>query len=343
MLSSLLYNSLKKIFVNFFHFEIESEQSKHPRQGLLGKIIFGKIDGISNEIVSSIIKQIKKNKIDIIFLDGSNLGYIATRVKKVYPNVKVICFFHNVESKFFLDSFQRAKSLRSLIVLWINYIAERKAVLRSDHLITLTKEDSKILKKIYGKSSSYSIPMAVHDELKSDYHEISIENSSKYLLFVGGLFYANLYGIKWFIKNVSPFIEFKTIIVGNGFEGFKNEFEKYKNVQVIGKVDDLGGWYHNAEYVIAPIFDGSGMKTKVAEAFMYGKKIIATSPALVGYDELPKNSYFRCDTRSEFIELISSFKLENSQKFSNALRDIYERYYSPEAFQKNLIRVFQDL
>ena len=41
-------------------------------------------------------------------------------------------------------------------------------------------------------------------------------------------------------------------------------------------VDCLETWYEKADVVISPIFLGSGMKTKTAEALMYGKPILGT-------------------------------------------------------------------
>ncbi len=343
MLSSLMFQSIKQNFDNLAYYEVDSEKLKYSKPGFFEKFFFGKIDGISDGMANSIINDIKNKNIDNVFLDGSNLGYFAQKIKTTFPNVCVICFFHNAEYKFFLDAFFKAKSLRSLAVLWINYIAERKAVLKSDHIITLTKDDSEILKKIYGKSAQTIVPIALKDQFKSEFQNESTSNSSKYILFVGGLFYANLFGIKWFIKNVSPYIKYKTIIVGSGFEAFKEDFERFKNVEVIGKVEHLDNWYSQAEYVIAPIFSGSGMKTKVAEAFMHGKKIIATSSALIGYDNLPENSYFKCNTKDEFIDLICSLQKKEVLKFDDSLRDIYEKNFSSSAFQKKLITVFQDL
>lgn len=271
------------------------------------------------------------------------MGYLVKKIKVICPDISVICFFHNVESKFFLDAFLKLKSIRSLIVLWINYIAEREAVSKSDHIINLTKEDSIILERIYGKSASAIIPIALMDQLKSVSQNQPLTSSSKYLLFVGGLFYANLFGIKWFAENVSPYINYKTIIVGNGFEGLKKDFMIYENVEVIGKVDKLKDWYYEAEYVIAPIFEGSGMKTKVAEAFMYGKKIIATSSALIGYDDVPENSYYECNTKNEFIDLISFLQTKEEPKYNDSLRNIYKYQFSPDAFQEKLLKVFQNL
>ena len=37
--------------------------------------------------------------------------------------------------------------------------------------------------------------------------------------------------------------------------------------------------------MVAPIFSGSGMKTKVAESSGYGKTVFATSEAIIGYEK----------------------------------------------------------
>ena len=343
MLSSLTYLSLKQIFnKNFLYYEIEANKTKHSFLDVFKSIFQGQIDGISKPITKSIIKKIIKKRVSVIFLDGSNLGYLAKQIKYHIPDIKIICFFHNVESKFFLDSFLRVKSIKSLGVLWVNFLAERNAIKASDYIITLTNHDSKILKKIYGKSSDAVIPIALEDKFEFIDNPEESSNSDRYILFVGGVFYANEYGIRWFINNVSENIGFKTYVIGNGFDNFKTEFESFKNVKVIGRVDDLNSWYQGADFVIAPIFDGSGMKTKVAEALMYGKKIVATKAALIGYDNIPIDSYFLCDTKEEFIKVFKLLHDKKTNKFEEALRQTYKKEFSPEAFKIKLDRILKD-
>ena len=149
---------------------------------------------------------------------------------------------------------------------------------------------------------------------------------------------ANEYGIKWFTKNVSPYIEYKTFIIGSGFENLKSELEQSKNVSVIGRVDSLSEWYINAEYVIAPIFEGSGMKTKVAEAMMYGKKILATSQALIGYEDAHIEAYYVCNTKTDYVELLSKLYSKIPKKFNENLRQLYLKEYSLEASKTRLER-----
>ena len=57
-----------------------------------------------------------------------------------------------------------------------------------------------------------------------------------------------------------------------------------KNVEIHDSVDDLSVFYERANIVVCPLFYGGGMKVKVAEALMYGKKIIGTELAFFGYE-----------------------------------------------------------
>jgi hypothetical protein len=56
------------------------------------------------------------------------------------------------------------------------------------------------------------------------------------------------------------------------------------NVKLDGYVNDLSSYYKSAVAVVAPIFKGSGMKTKVIEAMSYGKSIIGTDEAFQGIE-----------------------------------------------------------
>lgn len=337
MLSHLTYKIIKKILKDHcFHYELDSFSNDYPKSSLREKIFSGHIDGISPIMMKDVRDIIRLNNISKIFIDGSNLGFFAEKIKKDFPLVNIICLFHNVEAKFFFDSLIRQKSLRSFAVLVANFFSERKAVKNSDNIIALTNIDSKNLRKIYGKFADYIFPIAIDDKFQPSLSTISKNASERYILFVGGKFYANEFGVRWFVKNVSPNIDYKTFVVGKGFENLKNELEQYKNVKIIGKVKILSEWYMNAEYVIAPIFDGSGMKTKVAEALMYGKKIIATPSALVGYESLPNNSYHQCNTKKDFIELFSVLYSKIPKKFDNNLRKIYLKQYSKTASKKRL-------
>lgn len=339
MLSSLTFRIVKEIFQDqCYTFEIDSHSKVYPEPSLMNKIFKSHLDGISPLMINSINEIIDQNNINKVFIDGSNLGFFAKKIKAKFPKIHIFCSFHNVEAKFFFDSLIRKKSLKSAAILLANFLSERKAVLNSDHIIALTKNDSKNLDKIYGKFAHSIVPIALEDKFKSSFLLNANENVERYILFVGGNFFANEYGIKWFTKNVSPYIEYKTFIIGSGFENLKSELEQSKNVSVIGRVDSLSEWYINAEYVIAPIFEGSGMKTKVAEAMMYGKKILATSQALIGYEDAHIEAYYVCNTKRDYVELLSKLYSKIPKKFNENLRQLYLKEYSHEASKTRLER-----
>ena len=78
--------------------------------------------------------------------------------------------------------------------------------------------------------------------------------------------------------SMSLLVNAEILIIGKGFETLKNDLE-CDNVKVIGTVEDVSEYFYRADFVIAPIFEGSGMKLKTAEALMYGKTIFGTTEA----------------------------------------------------------------
>lgn len=160
---------------------------------------------------------------------------------------------------------------------------------------------------------------------------------------MGGTFYANRVGITWFVKHVAPHINIKTYIVGRGFESLRDELELNGKVEVIGEVDSLAQWYQDSYFVIAPIFDGSGMKTKVVEALMFGKKIIGTPEAFSGYEQIADQAGRICLSAEEFVAAIESADEIVNGSFDLELRAIYEERYSYTAAKSRLVSIMGTL
>ncbi len=335
LLCKLNHDALREIFgEQLVVFEL-------PRRNLHGmktilKAFKGHIDGLDEETMVRAQQTIQSKKVGRVFVDGSNLGAFAKFLKKRLPQIEVTIFFHNVEARFFLGSLRQQKTLRALAVLMVNYLAERKSVTYGDKIICMSQRDSCLLQKIYGRPATHVSPMALQNKMPTDFERYAIPHSEKFALFVGGTFYANRAGIAWFVQHVVPRIHIKTCIVGRGFEAYRAELEREGKVQVIGEVDDLAVWYRNAHFVIAPIFDGSGMKTKVAEALMYGKKVVGTPEAFSGYDKIVQKASWVCATKEEFIIAVKQAQNIIKLPFDPALRRIYEELYSSESACRRL-------
>lgn len=300
----------------------------------------GHIDGLDHASISAALARIESDGIEQVFVDGSNLGEFARAIKSRFPRVEVITFFHNVEARFFLGALKQTRSIRALAVLAASYLAERKAVRHSDKRIALSQRDSLQLQTLYGRAATHVVPMALQDQLPKDMALPSMDaNAAPYALFVGGVFYANQAGITWFVEQVVPRIDIKICIVGRGFEGLRHVLVREGQVEVIGAVDSLADWYRNARFVVAPIFDGSGMKTKVAEALMFGKRVIGTPEAFSGYEDIADRAGVVCSSADEFVAAINAVDVQAADSADQALRAIYEAEYSHGAFRAKMARV----
>ncbi len=330
LLSRLHRDCLQAIYgENLVVHELAGEPASGWRSNL--RALRGFIDGVTPEAVDKIVVEARARQVDRIFLDGSNLGHLARAAKDRLPGVEVLTFFHNVEARFFLGALKERLSLRGLGVLLANYVAEREAVRHSDRLIALSDRDGRGLAKLYGRRATDILPMAMADRRDARSGGPRRADDGKYALFVGGAFYANQAGIEWFVENVAPHIGMRTCVVGRGLERMRDRLERAGKVEVIGEVERLDEWYFNAHVVIAPIFDGSGMKTKVAESLMYGKRIVGTREAFSGYEDVAGDAGIVCDTKEEFVEALRRLEALDLPAFDHGLRRLYEHRYSYKA------------
>lgn len=335
MLSHLHRQCLEALCgADFLQVELRSEPVRGARAaaGALG----GYVDGLTPDSEADVLAAIAQGDVGTVWLNGSNLGRLAKAVKKARPDVEVLSFFHNVEARFFLGAFREYRSLHALGVLTANYVAERMAARFSDRRLVLSERESAALARLYGRGGTDLLPMALEDRFERGAADVSSPRDGDYLLFVGGAFYANEAGIAWFAEQVAPHVAIRTCVVGRGLEQARAVLERHPNVEVVGPVDRLQPWYLGAKAVIAPIFDGSGMKTKVAEALMYGKRVIGTSEAFSGYEGLAAEAGRICRDRDEFVTAIAGLERADPPRFDPALRALFDRHHSREAAQARI-------
>ena len=336
-LSALHERCLRDLFGD--NFSVHRLQPSPPI-GVRGAMtaLAGAIDGVNAESVRAVLARIAEGGIDQLWLDGSNLGRLAGAIKREAPGVTVTTFAHNVEARFFLGGLRHQPGPRALAVLIANCAAERLAVRNSDRLIALSERDSALLGRLYRRRASDLLSIAIEDRLPVT---PTVDQVTSGLLFVGGAFYANLSGMRWFAAKVAPRIDVVTRVVGRGFEAYRNELAAAGRIEVVGEVSDLAPYYASARAVIAPIFDGSGMKTKVAEALMFGKPVIGTREAFAGYDEVARQAGWLADTPAQWIAEIDGLAAENRPAFDPGLRRLYEKLYSRDSATRRIAAILE--
>lgn len=266
------------------------------------------IGGLDKLQLREIQNIISNNSINIVIIDSTCLGKITKYIKKHNLDVKIVVISHNFEPKSYFDNYKLTFNFlylfRSLVCLYNEYLA----CLYANHIITTTTHDLRLYKKIYNRNINNDIVIPVSVNKNQDY---SINKTfSKTGLFVGSWFPPNIHGIKWFISNVLPYIDSKLIVVGSGMDNLLPYIPQklMHKVEINDFVSDLSPYYHKADYIISPIFYGSGMKVKIAEALEYNKSIFCTLHSHIGYEIYPThNKLVVCNSANDFINSITSF------------------------------------
>lgn len=311
--------------------EIDKKVYNNQIEKLKNMVINKNFYGISLNEKKYIMQVLEKKRYDFCFIASSLIGCLVKDLKIAYPNLKIIVFFHNVEYIYYKQLAKQSGIYKLILAFFAKY-NEKLSIKWADKIISLNERDANNISKIYDRKIDLIIPTSFKDiYVNREKNNVSNSNSRNYinLLFVGSDFYANYQGIEWFIKNVLPYLNNVTLnIVGKGTERWKLSFKNIDNLNILGTVESLDMYYFEADAVILPIFLGSGMKTKTAEALMYGKYILGTKEAFEGYELDYEKVGALCNNKEEYIYAINNIIKKYNNKYNEYSREIFEKKYS---------------
>ena len=275
--------------------------------------------------------KVKYADYDAVVLDFAKQDYVLSRV----PNTKLIVRCHNVEYDFAHRATEFDHSLKARIVSSLSERQEKRVLRAAEIAVPITANDSKRLHEIYGliPKKEKIVPVCVDDHM----NEIDItKRKDRTLVITGSLWFgANFEGIKWFLRNVYPSIQgdVELIIAGRRpNQELKDMAARTRNVRIIDSPEKMQPYFERASLAIAPVFDGAGMKVKVAEALSYGLPVVGTKHAFIGYEsvENKKDSYI-CNEATEFIDSINAYLVMSHQEkvtMQRNARNCYLNHYS---------------
>lgn len=269
-------------------------------------------------------------KYDAIVLDFTKLDYVLDRIGEKKLIVKV----HNVEYDYAKKDFLVNHSLRKLLIFLFSKKQEEKILKRADHIFALTESDKVRLASLYGEGIQEKIsinPVCLYPKENTVKKKGEVLN----ILITGSLWFGeNANGVEWFIRNVFSNISFpvKLVVAGaNPNEKLRSLIEKYDNIELIDTPESMDQYFNDCDVVVAPVFNGAGMKVKVAEALSYGRPVVCTKHAAIGYKIENGVNSFIVDDEKDFTGVLNKiYKLSNDewQKIKNDAFMLYKSNYS---------------
>jgi len=289
----------------------------------------------NSEIRKQVHASIAKSCKAVVF-GSSLLGWIAKDIKKKYPQIPLFSCFHNIERHYAWELL-RSDGIKHLPFYLISSIAERQMAKYIDYPWVLNDRDSELLKKYYNREASLVSFFGIKDKSQNSGALQYIDNTCPIYLFLGSGFYANEQAVRWFIDNVLPHIKGILIVVGSLMDIVLKDIQNDR-VHIYGYAKDIVPFYQMADFVVSPIFYGGGMKTKTAEALMFGKRIIGTKEALEGFKR--NDATLECNNAKDFISIINTLLQKKLEKFSPEARELYLSDYSYQVFADNFSKWF---
>jgi sugar transferase (PEP-CTERM/EpsH1 system associated) len=199
------------------------------------------------------------------------------------------------------------KHLRRKVLLLSEYLLasrrERKYYGRFGFCTVVTDRDKILLESMAGLANVRMIPNGTD---VSYFAPMTVEEDYPSLMFLGIMSGGkNIRSVLRFYTQIYPLVreEFPNVrfyIVGSDPSPEIVRLSKDKSVIVTGFVQDVRPYVGKASVVVAPIFEGTGIKSKVLQPMAMGRPVVTTSIGALGIEAVNGKELLVADTDSEF-------------------------------------------
>ena len=202
-----------------------------------------------------------------------------------------------------------------------------------DHMIVMSEVDRKKVKSLLPDLSTTVVPNGVD---LSYFRKVSRKGERKKLLFIGGsLHYPNVDGLGYFFREIFPRLrelmmnEIELIIIGEGWENYREWVYAHDGVHCPGFVDDVRPFAEGQSLMIVPIRIGGGTRLKILEAMAMGIPVVSTPVGCEGLKVEEERELLIANTADEFTKgIMDVFTHENlcNQLIDNGRKFVESNY-----------------
>ena len=188
---------------------------------------------------------------------------------------------------------------------------EAKALDRADVIIAIQEKEKQFFATLSGRKIITVGHLTPH--VKSP----KKESSGRKILFVGSDSSMNVQGVRRFVQEVLPGIksvlpDVQLLLAGKVCDAVADS----KGCVKLGRSDDLGPVYAEADVVVNPVLFTTGISIKTMEALGYSKPVVASAAGSRGLEEGAGKAFLVCDDPAAFaravIDVLSHPRLAHS-------------------------------
>jgi glycosyltransferase involved in cell wall biosynthesis len=269
-----------------------------------------------------------RKKYDFLYFDFSQVFIYSMFIKKTF---KIFMCHDVIYQKLKRTNYFYLNPFNSLL-----FFTEKLILETSDLILSFSEKDKKLIKESYNLNSEV-VSFFISDKIKLiDYREINL--TRKFIFFGAWNRPENMEGLIWFVNKVLPFVDDNIIfeIIGPSIdELFLAEIKSIDKMQYLGFLDNPYLKIAESQALIAPIFQGAGVKVKVIESLATGTPVIGTEIAFEGITVAAKNAMFLCRNAEDFIHKINFFPyMSIDDKQENKL--LFDKSYAPNKIENIL-------
>lgn len=297
-------------------------------------------------------KNIEKNDYDVIYIDHLQLGGYIEQIN--IKNKTLILDQHNAESTIILRKAEQTKNFIKKTYFKYEYLRlkkfESEIINKVDRVVVLSDEDKITLANISKAKEEKFIKIPI--PIQSDYIKMSgLKDEKTYnILFLGTLsWFPNVQGIEWFVDKVVPLLnkqkqKYNLYIVGKDpSEKLKKIGDENCNINVTGFVNDVNEYIEKCDFMVVPLFIGSGMRVKILEAMSKNIPVISTTIGCEGIEVKDGESILIANSENEFVETINKIKNKDIyEKIRFNAKKIFEDKYSIQALENMYTKVIEN-
>jgi len=346
---NFLLFDIKDVFAKIFTIEIKRKRFMEILNLLTPKYINLEFPLTKIKLYKLISQIIRKQKIDIIYVNGFPFVDLLLADFKEIPKVLDLCDSRHLIHKRAVENTSQALNK---FVFFFNYLRtkniEKYLIKKYDAITFISHIDASFSAKL-ARGFFEVIPNGIDTEYFKPISSIKEESPS--VIFFGTMsFKPNIDAVLYFYKEIFPKIRrvFPNIhfyVVGTSPVNEIIRLREDNNVIVTGAVDDVRPFIMKANVVVVPMRMGSGMKNKILEAMALQKPVVCTSLAIEALDNKCKNVVFIGNTPEEFADkTIMLLKNERERKeVGFKARKVVEEVYSWKRCAKKYCKLFETL